>query len=280
MSLRFVWFGAFVSVVVAAGFGLFWFVGRGGSGSGDAEATLARLSKQGEGLSYRVRYEGADPTDPMSLSDITFYREPGVGYRFDLPTPLLQRAPGDIPSPHLDDAKIDDDLLKSGDIFIVNLERSARSDQYISCRTTRATCRTADGLEVLAIASFLTLFEFDQPFFEQPHTVTRTNAITGAGESGECFVVTQRTGTADEQATASASGFVPGAGLPETLCYAADGIPLGGLVSDTAPNMNWLKAVELERRVDSAVFDPPFPVVPSIYDRTPTVGPMATPTPQ
>jgi len=255
-----------IAIAALIGFGVFWFFVRGRHGNEDAAGTLARLSKQGAALTYYARYEGAGKSDPTETVFLTVYNKPGVGFRFELAAPLDPE----------DDAKQRDDVLKSGDIFIVNLPLTGG---FISCRTVRQSCRTADGLEVLVILSFSTLFRYDSPFFEQPHTVTRGDDILAAGETASCFVVTQRTGTKNEQATAESSGFVPGAGLPKTLCYASDGVPVGGLLSDTPPNTDWIKAVEIKRGVDNAVFEPPFPIVPSVYDSTPTAEPSAPQTP-
>ena len=263
--MRRVYLGPIVAAMAAAlGIGLWWFLAQGNDGSSDADATLARLSKLGEGQTYYVRYAGANANDPNSLVPITFYFKPGVGFRVDLASPLDAT----------DDAKNDSDLLKSGDIFIIN---PALRQPYASCRTARQTCRAADGLEVLGMESLLALFRYDTPFFDQPHTVSRTSDISAVGETARCFVISQRpTANENEQATAERSGFVPGAGLPKTFCYTDDGIPLGGLVSDTPPNSSWIKAAELKREVDDAAFDLPFPMVPSTYDRTPTARPSAT----
>jgi hypothetical protein len=252
-----------IAIAAVIGLGVFWLFERGGQGSEDADATLTRLSKQSGDLTYYARYQGADQNDANSLSSIALYNKPGVGFRFDLPTPLLSAK---------EDANLDNDVLRSGDILIVNLTLPER---YISCRTLRQTCRTADGLERLTIVSFLTLFRFDPPLFEQPHSVRRTADISALGETAKCFVISRRSVSKNEQATADASSSISDKGLPKTICYTNDGVPLGGLVSDSPPNTNWIKAVELKREVDDAAFKPPFPMVSSVYDSTPTASPTA-----
>lgn len=247
-----------VTIAALTSFGVLWLSACGGHHNDDAAATLTRLSKQGESLTYYARYEAADASNETPGSFITIYNKPGIGLRFDLGAPL-----------HGDDATSEDDVLSGGDILVVN---RALPQPFVSCRTTRQSCRTADGLERLAIVTFSALFRYDQPVFDQPHTVSAGGDISAAGETAKCFVITRRMGSSSEQATAERSGFVPGADLPETFCYAPDGLPLGGLVSATQPN-TWIKAVEVKRDVGDAVFEPPFPLVHSVYDDTPEAGP-------
>lgn len=230
-------------------FAAFWFWKGPSPDNEDASAELALLSKKGENLTYYARYEGADPKTGAT-SALTFYRAPRIGFRFDLPDPIG----ADF------DTKTDDDVLKSGDILIVN---QALPGRYISCRTERRTCRTAGGLERLGIVTFLTLFRYapTDDFYLQPHTVRRATPISAAGESGQCFVIEKRELRADE--TPVADGFIPGEGLPITLCYAADGLPLAGKDN---PESGFIQASAIKREVDSSAFEPPFPIVPSTYD--------------
>jgi hypothetical protein len=165
--MRRVLFGSlFIAVASLTGLAILWFFIGGGSDSEGAAARLTRLSRQSATLTYYARYQ-TEGSDGKSLDSLTVYQEPRVGFRFDLPAPLDAE----------DDAKQPDSVLKSGDIFILN---PALPDRLISCRTARGSCRHADGLEVLAFLTFSMLFRYDQPFFEQPNTVTRNTDISAA----------------------------------------------------------------------------------------------------
>src|SRR5205823_13900020 len=95
---------------------------------------------------------------------IVIYNKPTVGYRLDLPAPLDAK----------DDASENDDVLKSGDILIAD---QRLPEHFISCRTLRRSCRTADGLEGVGIASLRITFRYDTPMFEKPNAVTRGEDI-------------------------------------------------------------------------------------------------------
>src|SRR5438105_13954725 len=225
-----------VALAAAVSFAAYWFFVRGGGSNESAEAELTRLSKQSAETTYYARYESQGQSDPTITSTIVVYNKPSVGYRFDLPAPVDAK----------DDASENDDVLKSGDILIAN-QRLA--EHFISCRTVRRSCRTADGLEGVAMASLRITFRYDTPIFEKPNAVTRGNDISTAGETGRCFVVSERAGNENEQARVEDSSFMPGE-LPRTFCYTSDGIPLSVSVPENPPKANSLKATEIRREVD------------------------------
>jgi hypothetical protein len=200
----------------------------------NAALALRRISDASNDGAYYVRFV-ANGTD---VDVFSYYQVPGTGFRLDLAEPIGLE--GEYFTPP-------EGILVGGDILIVS---SNAEHPYLSCNTEGRYCRTADGLEVLAIAVLPGLFRYDLSLYPyaNEHIVKAVEDATVAGERGKCFLVegTQQTG---EPATA-------------TLCYAEDGVPLR-VTDDTGATY---AAAEVRRDVSEAELEPPFDFVPSVYD--------------
>jgi hypothetical protein len=215
-----------------------------------ASRGLESYSARGLTGTYVARYgPGASLAIP---GELVLYRAPGIGLRIDLPEPI-----------HAEwDAEDEDieEIMKGGDILIFN---PSHEQTWISCLTTRRSCRSADGLEALAFSAFGLLFHYPEgAVYEQAHTVTRLPDETIAGEKARCFeVASDPTGQQRENL-----GVVVGEGLPVVLCYANDGVPLR-YGQDQGGTMTYIDALEVTREVRSDAFELPYTFLPSTYDR-------------
>ena len=204
---------------------------------------------------YAARYRAFAVGGSTQEGALVVYRAPGTGFRIDL-----------VGAIELDGDQEMDEIMKGGDILIViNDIKDQSSFQMYSCRTQRRSCRTADGLEILGFVSILSYFSYPLPaVYEQPHTVEEVERISAAGEEARCFLIREKDPDA-EKTQPPGLGVVVGEGLPVTLCYTKDGIPLRfGEVQDGVDA--GLEATEIVRSVDESVFDLPFEFVPSVYD--------------
>lgn len=213
-----------------------------GDSDRNAGAQLAALSLKSLAISHSVRYA----TVPGRVEVLVAHRDPDVGVRFDF---LV--APSEV------EKEQQSEILKSGDSLI------GSNGGIISCRTARETCRSADGLERLRFVALTSAFMYPEAFvFDQPHSVRRIDPDVVAGVSATCFHVDVRL----DVTPPAGLGIVAGKGLPLILCYSDDGIPLRWIVEEFGKAVEGLEAVAVDRTVDPSVFEPPFPVVASIYD--------------
>lgn len=224
------------------------------SESGETAAEeLSALSTKSVNASYFARYGGSASGIDGEGDFLTVYRQSEVALRFDLAEPI-----------RLDEDETETEpVMRGGDILILGADQSSRG--FYSCRRERGTCRSGDGLEALAIAAFGSLFLY--PFgavYEQPHEVERAGQIEAAGESGQCFVIKEKDPDA-VKTQPPGLGVVVGEGLPVTLCYASDGVPLF-YAEGAGPESPGLKALEISREVDASAFELPFPFEESVYD--------------
>jgi hypothetical protein len=216
-----------------------------------AREHLTQFSRRANRATYTAQYGGRAADGEVSREQrIAVYRQAGVPpyVRFDLPEPI-----------EFDDDGLED-ILRGGDILILNPDEPS---VYISCRTARNSCRTADGLERLAFVSYLVLFSYPEPApYKQPHSVRQLPDDTIAGEHASCFEVVEPDPLPEQP---PGLGVVIGEGLPAILCYADDGVPLRyGEKQDEG--VVFLDAFEVTRAVPPGTFDLPFPFVPSVYD--------------